>query len=275
MTDNQETSTTHESLQKKEGVSAKPRLPAHAHSGHRRRLRDRYRAVGLDGFAPHEVLEFLLTYCIPRHDVNASAHALLDRFDSFSEVLDAPVSELKKVNGIGEEAALYLTLMPDLFRYYALDRCNAKEPMDTVGKIADYLHALYTGLSHEQVNLLLFDNGMRLIDCCRIEDGAVNCSNASVRKIAEAVLFHHASGAVLAHNHPRGIPVPSGADYEVTDVVAAALELFGVPLIEHFIVTDHQCVPIRRGRGSLRSPVGDSHFGENFYRSFYGDMPEE
>ena len=35
---------------------------ANVHEGHRQRLRDRFLKEGLDGFAPHNVLELLLFY---------------------------------------------------------------------------------------------------------------------------------------------------------------------------------------------------------------------
>ena len=50
------------------------------HAGHRKRLRERYGRSGMDDFADHEVMELLLTYAIPRIDVNEQAHALIDRF---------------------------------------------------------------------------------------------------------------------------------------------------------------------------------------------------
>ena len=41
-------------------MTEKETLPAHMHGGHRKRMRERYRREGLDGFAPHEVLELIL-----------------------------------------------------------------------------------------------------------------------------------------------------------------------------------------------------------------------
>lgn len=38
--------------------------------GHRERLRRRFQKEGLDNFEPHEVLELLLFYVIPRGNVN-------------------------------------------------------------------------------------------------------------------------------------------------------------------------------------------------------------
>ena len=72
------------------------------HTGHRARMRERFRASGLDGFAPHEVLELILFYAIPQRNVNPLAHRLLDTFGSLHGVLDAPVEELQKVEGVGE-----------------------------------------------------------------------------------------------------------------------------------------------------------------------------
>ena len=76
----------------------------HSHAGHRQRLRDRFVQGGASAFADHELLELLLTYAIPRRDVNATAHALLDRFGSLEGVLCASVAALCKVEGVGEGA---------------------------------------------------------------------------------------------------------------------------------------------------------------------------
>ncbi len=244
------------------------------HDGHRNRLRIRYAKTGMDDFEPHEILELCLTYCIRQKDVNPHAHALVAQFGSLSAVLDASMEELCTVPDIGEHTALFLKMIPDLARRYQTDKCKLDEPMDTVAKVADYLQALYCGVTVERVYLLLFDNSMRLIKTCHIGDGTINSVRPSMRKIAECALFAHAAGAVLVHNHPNGMPIASSADYEVTEDAAAALTLIEIPLIEHFIVADHTCVPIRRNRrGTLHTHIGDKIFDEAFYTGFYGDTP--
>jgi DNA repair protein RadC len=61
--------------------------------GHRQRLRDRFEKAGLDGFAPHEVLELLLTLAVPRRDVKEPAKKLLAQFGSLRGVLDASLED--------------------------------------------------------------------------------------------------------------------------------------------------------------------------------------
>lgn len=242
------------------------------HAGHRERLRERYDRSGMDDYADHEVLELLLTYAIPRGDVNRQAHALVERFGSVAGVLDALPEEICEVEGLGPNAARFLTMMPSVFRRYALGKVTTTRTMDTLAAIGEYLMALYTGITFERVYLLLFDNSMGLIDCVHLADGSVNCSNVTVRRIAELALFKHASGVVLAHNHPRGLAIPSGSDHQVTQTVESALETLGVPLLEHIIVTENRYAPVvKQHRGLLRSSPVTGMIDKEFYSHFYGE----
>ena len=71
------------------------------HEGHRQRLRERFEKEGLSHFQPHEILELLLAFAIPRRDTNPTAHRLLDRFGSLHGVFQADREELMKVEGWG------------------------------------------------------------------------------------------------------------------------------------------------------------------------------
>ena len=50
-------------------------MMAATHDGHRKRMRERFRISGLEGFSEHEVLELILFYGRARGNVNDTAHA--------------------------------------------------------------------------------------------------------------------------------------------------------------------------------------------------------
>lgn len=93
------------------------------HGGHRERLRQRLMAEGVDNFEPHELLEFLLYYAIPRQNVNILAHELLNEFGNLRNVLGADPQELTRVKGMGENAALWLNQIGR-----CIDLCGQLEP---------------------------------------------------------------------------------------------------------------------------------------------------
>ena len=92
------------------------------HEGHRERLKERFLNEGLLGFHDHNILELLLFYVIPRKDTNEIAHELLREFGSLSAVFDADIELLKQVPGIGDNAATFIKLIPQLARAYMMDK---------------------------------------------------------------------------------------------------------------------------------------------------------
>ncbi len=220
-------------------------FPIQLHSGHRTRVWDRYLQTAFDGFAEHEIMEFILFQVIPRVDVNALAHRLIDRFGSLAGVLDAPLAELVTVDGVGERTAKYLHTLPDISRAYAMSKTKNTDVMDSLEKVEAYLRALYTGEVSEKMYLLVLDNAHRLIQCRFIAEGTVNQVNVNMRRIVEFALRDGAAALILAHNHPGGLAIPSREDISMTSTLEEILHLVGIPLIDHVVVSDHSCAGIR------------------------------
>lgn len=214
------------------------------HKNHRERLRNRFLKEGLDNFDELYVLELLLFYCIPRRDTNPIAHDLLERFGSLAQVMDAPVSELEKIDGIGTNAAMFLNLIPAVGRYYQINKSSNVTSLNTTEKCGDYLINRFWNLRNETVFLLCLDAKCKLLQCREVGEGSVNCTEVSVRKIVEAALAENATSVVLSHNHPSGLALPSAEDVLTTKRVAAALDTVGITLADHIIVADDDYVSL-------------------------------
>ena len=208
------------------------------HDGHREKMRRRFLGGGLEHFADHEALELLLFYAIPQKDTNPIAHALLERFGSLSQVLDAPVEELKKVPGISDHAATLLRLATELARFYQVDTARRTEVLTSLDACGAYLVPRFFGRKVETVFLLCLDAKCKLLCCREIGEGSVNAASISVRKVVEAALSANATTVVLAHNHPSGVALPSADDVQTTRRIAAALSAVEVQLIDHIVVAE-------------------------------------
>ena len=205
------------------------------HTGHRQRLRERFARAGLAGFAPHEVLELLLTYAIPRRDTKPLARALLQRFGSLPGVLHASAQELSGVQGIGQNAATLITLMLPLFQQYQLSQQQESPLLTTAEARLRYCTALMVGERYERLYALALDAKGRLLHRALISTGDEGETAVYPRLIVAALLSAGASGAVLCHNHPDGEARPSAADVQMTKALAALLRPLSIRLVDHMI----------------------------------------
>lgn len=206
------------------------------HNEHRKRMRERFRLEGLEGFAPHNKLELLLFFSIPRMDTNEIAHRLIDTFGSFEAVLDASYEDLLRVQGVGENSATLLTLLPQLARVYMSAKESDGVQLENADKIKRYFLSKYIGCKHEILYMLCLDGRGKLQNCCELAEGTMNGANLDTRYLLELAFRNNAASVVLAHNHPNGVAAPSYADVEATRRVVALMSSVDIRVVDHIIV---------------------------------------
>lgn len=211
---------------------------------HRSRLKRRFLNTGLEGFEPHNILELLLFYAIPRADTNKIAHALIKKFGSLHAVFDADINELITIDGISMHSATLIKLIPEISTAYRTDKIKSDMKFGSIESIGAFLCEYYSHIKIEAVTLLLFDNKMALIDFIKIFEGSINSSDINARKIAEIALIKGASEVILAHNHPLGEAVPSASDIKTTGFLKSALDGIDIHLAEHIVVAGENFTPI-------------------------------
>ena len=141
------------------------------HEKHRERVQNRFEKQGLDSFEEHQVLEMMLFYTIPRKDTNEIAHRLINRFGTFEQVLNAPMDELEKIEGIGHKSALYLKFIRESYRYFRICEAGKRTTLKSVKECAEYLMARLNGKRNEEVHLLCLDAKREVINCVKIDEG--------------------------------------------------------------------------------------------------------
>lgn len=212
------------------------------HEGHRKRMKERFLKSGLDDFAPHNVLELLLFYSIPRGDTNPIAHRLIDAFGSLSGVFDATPEELMKVSGVGESTAILISMIPQMARKYLEDKADAVNVVGGCGDIGAYLLPKFVGRTNEALMMVSIDNKNKVISCSVVAEGTVDSAKVSRRKVMEEAMKVKATRVILAHNHPRGVAVPSAEDVAMTREIGRLFAQVGIELVDHIIIADDDYV---------------------------------
>lgn len=213
---------------------------------HRRRAKDKFINGGFsDGTPPHEILEFLLFYSISRKDTKEIARKLLSKFGNLVNVFNAPISELEKVEGIGEHSAILIKLIPEIARIYNEKTLESPSTLASADEIGTYLLSRYAYFGRDEVfSVLSFDNKGKFINFNTVEKGDVGSVGVSTRKVIEILLSTKASSAVIAHNHPGGYALPSNGDLLVTETLCRVLKSINVRLVDHIILVDDDFVSL-------------------------------
>lgn len=206
------------------------------HANHRNRLKQRFIKEGLISFEDHNILELLLFYSVPRKDTNEMAHRLLKKFGSLASVFDADINQLTECEGISENTAVLIKMIPQLSRAYNLNRYTRYPTFATTEKIGKYLVNYYIGQTNEKLIALYLNGKLEVIDTVVISEGTVTSSHVDIRKIVEEGIKRKAAFVVLAHNHPDGVIMPSAEDKYVTGELEKILNKLAMPLLEHYIV---------------------------------------
>ena len=216
------------------------------HAGHRNRLRDAFRQNGIEGMADHQVLELLLTYALPRVDVNPLAHRLMERFGSLTEVLSASPGQLQQVPGVGPSAAVFLSLLGQVDRRLLLQRFSGRSKRPVLGTpsaLGGYMLTLSLSDRYETLRLVCLNKRYELIYEGVVSSGSLTEVLADPRPILETALVHKACFIAVSHNHPSGDVTPSREDEAAALRIESAAEAVGIGVADQFIL----------GRGAVYS----------------------
>lgn len=206
------------------------------HSGHRERLRSRFRKTGDAGFEDYELLELLLFSALPRQDTKPIAKALIRRFGSFAGVLAAPRTLLTEVPGIGDKVAEQLKVIQASAVRYTKGQVNERAVLSSWSQVIDYVKSAMAHSDIEEFRILFLDRKNGLIADEVQQRGTVDHTPVYPREVIRRALELSATALVLVHNHPSGDPTPSRADIQMTKQIIDIAKPLGVEIHDHIIV---------------------------------------
>ncbi|MFI3325735.1 MAG: DNA repair protein RadC [Clostridia bacterium] len=219
---------------------------ANEHAGHRERVREKVEKVGVDALSDIDMLEIALFNCMTRGDTRGIATALVKKFGSFSASVNAPVTELLKIKGLGGKSVDFLKTIPDLSRFY-LDGINkSKKRIFDINSSYEYLKYKFLGLTKECVAVVILDGRSKVVFNDILWQGTVSQVPVYVRDLVALCIHYDADTVIIAHNHPSGNPAPSKGDLSATKELQIALESVSVSLGDHLIITDTDYTSMRK-----------------------------
>jgi DNA repair protein RadC len=216
------------------------------YKGHRDRLRQRFVTGGEAALADYELLELLLFQAIPRKDVKPLAKALIAKFGSYANVLNAPLHQLSGFDGLSETSAIAIkSVQAAAHRLMKQDVMN-KPVLNSWDKLMDYCKATMAYEQKEYFRILFLNKKNELILDEVQGSGTIDHTPAYPREVVKRALEVGATALILLHNHPSGDLNPSEADIIMTESIVDAATPLGIVIHDHIIIS-------RKGYASFKT----------------------
>jgi len=213
-----------------------PSNEAPHYHGHRMRLRERFRGAGADALSDYELLEMVLFRALPRGDVKPLAKSLIKKFGSFAEVVHAPATRLREIDGVGEATITELKLIAAAANRVAKGQLQQRTMLSSWNEVIDYCRTSMAFADKEQFRILFLDKRNQLISDEVQQVGTVDHTPVYPREVIKRALELSATAIILVHNHPSGDPTPSSADIHMTKAIIDIAKPLGIAVHDHIIV---------------------------------------
>ncbi len=198
-------------------------------------LREDYVQRGAQPLGDAELLALVLGTGVAGRPALHVARDALDRLGGVHGLRDAEAHELAGLHGIGPARAVRLHAALQLGR-----RALGPRGFDAVIRTPEAAFAILgpalEGRADEELHGLFLDRRRRVLVHRMLTVGSHAFTIVDPRQVYRVALKVGASAVVLAHNHPSGDPAPSSMDRDITERVAAAGRVLGVPLLDHLVV---------------------------------------
>lgn len=204
------------------------------------RPREKLQKKGVHALSDFELLEVIIGNGAPGTDVGTIARQVQKQLRAGVEVLN--YDALVSIKGVSAATAGKLLASLELARRHLIKNV---EPLTNMRDLVARLDDIRTK-QQEYFVCLSLDGGQRLIAQRTITVGTLDTVLAHPREVFADAIADRAACVVVAHNHPSGHVGPSEKDITLTQQLAAAGQLLGVPLRDHIIMTKTEYFSFRQ-----------------------------
>lgn len=161
---------------------------------------------------------------------------------SLRRLASGAMGEFERIPGVGPAVGARVSAALELGRRLAregpAERGRIQGPRDVFERCAPLLR----DLAQEEFRVLMLNAQHAVVKELVITRGILDASVVHPREVFKAAVAESAAAVILVHNHPSGDPAPSPEDRDVTQQLAEAGRILGIPVLDHVVVGDARYV---------------------------------
>ncbi len=200
--------------------------------------REKFLLRGINSISDVELIEILVGSGIKGTDFKKISKFVLKVIkEKVGKEEQISVKDLQQVHGVGQILAMKIVCGIELGRrvYGLFDRevvriTNSNDAYEIFKDMKD--------LKRERVDIVCLNSRFEYVVRETVAIGGLNCANILPRDILYPAIVNNCAFVLMAHNHPSGDSTPSQEDISLTKNLNQALELVGIQLLDHIVVSN-------------------------------------
>jgi DNA repair protein RadC len=214
------------------------------------RPREKLARLGAAALGDNELIAIVLGQGQPRATALDLANLTLAAIGGVTGLARAGHDDLRRIHGIGPARAAQVLAAVEIGRRTVANAAKTRAQMTSPRAVAEFLLPQYGNHRVEQFGVLLLDTKHRVLRSTVLSIGTLDASIVHPREVFREAVAGGAGSIVLFHNHPSGDPEPSTDDTRLTERLAQAGLLMGIPVLDHVILGDARYFSYRE-KGTL------------------------
>lgn len=201
------------------------------------RPREKLISSGEQSLTDAELLAIVLGSGTREESALQLAQRILKQAGDLKTLSSMSITELLKFHGIGPARAAQLKAALELTRRHKEALINPRSTKFSNSRMVfQYFHHRFRGKAHEEFWVAALDAKNKFLTEGFVSKGTLMGSLVHPREVFQIAIRSFAAGILILHNHPSGDPEPSLEDRKVTNQIAEAGKLMGIPLLDHIII---------------------------------------
>ena len=201
------------------------------------RPREKLKKLGAGNLTDAELIAIILRTGTKGKSVLTISQELINKCTNAAGLISLPLSELKRIPGIGEDKAISLLAAFEIGRRtQSQSKWLLNKKITSPAEVGEYFVPLLKDDLKEKFVVVCLSTANKVTRYETISIGSLNSSVVHPREIFKFAIENSAASIILVHNHPSGNPEPSKEDIAITKKLVDAGKIISIEVIDHIII---------------------------------------
>ena len=200
------------------------------------RPREKLMREGVESLNNEELIAILIGSGTKNNSVFDISRSLLNKYGSFTSLLNADVYSLMEIEGLKEAKANLFIVIGELIKRANKEKIHFSKSYKDAGDIYDLVKVYLEQEKQEKFIVIYLNVKLQIIKQEVLFKGGADMAYIDINMIFKHAILCGAKSIICVHNHPTGDSSPSDNDIQLTNSIKKISNIVKIPLLDHIII---------------------------------------